>query len=174
MKLFQNGQYPLLEWHAYLKQGHHCNSVLERHAYLKQGHHCNYVLERHAYLKQGHHCNSVLVLPTFIFILNCSVGFVIFTNIDVTFKPSIDLYCIYLYYRFSKYRQFLYLLRKHTTFLNTVYCICLNCCRDGSVGIVQGCPNRGSRATCGSLTYNVRLAEICWLSSFLHYSLYKR
>jgi hypothetical protein len=38
----------------------------------------------------------------------------------------------------------------------------------------QGWPNRGSRATCGSLIYNVRLAEICWLNSFLHYNSYER
>jgi ABC-type xylose transport system permease subunit len=39
--------------------------------------------------------------------------------------------------------------------------------------ISQGWPNRGSRATCGSLIYNVRLAEICWLSPFLHHNSYK-
>jgi hypothetical protein len=31
--------------------------------------------------------------------------------------------------------------------------------------LIQGWPNRSSRATCGSLTCNVLLAEICWLSS---------
>jgi hypothetical protein len=61
---------------------------------------------------------------------------------------------------------------------NTVYIknspTCFELCYSSSSGnqlfitqaIDQGWPNRGSRATFGSLTYNVWLAEICWLSSF--------